>query len=157
MKTRRESPSRVLSPRGRPGEGRKLRSSPVSPPPPRTRPQLSPAVGGRALGSSDVARPITVALGGQLPELRLRVRGPDGVPLAGKSAVLFSAPLDGSEFTSLVSSARIFHPRAVRLRDASSAAPSNFLSGELLVTNATLLGTSTRRFRVAASVDAAAT
>ena len=34
MKTRRESPSRVLSPRGRPGEGRKLRSSPVSPPPP---------------------------------------------------------------------------------------------------------------------------
>jgi hypothetical protein len=97
------------------------------------------------------ASTLRAALGGALRGISVRVLDARGAPLAGKTALLFSAPPEAAEFASLLASSDVLHPRHALLAGAQSTRSG--LDGLADFPQATLVGSSLRRARLWASVD----
>ena len=82
----------------------------------------------------------TLALGAQLPPIRVRVTGAGGRPIAGKRVLLNSAPPSADEYSSFAARPDLLHPRVAILRDAVSA-PTDY-RGEVTIANVTLVTSS---------------
>ena len=114
--------------------------------------RLTSAVASVELESTTV--PLRIKLDGvtarKIPPFSIVVRDANGFPLVGKVAVLFSAPPEASEFSSLLGSDTL-HPRVAMLTGTQST-PSNF-DGRAFFNNVMLAGSSIRRVRLWVSVD----
>jgi hypothetical protein len=120
---------------------------------------------GRVVLTSDVANarvyvvnssstlPIVTSIGAPLPTLRVRITSSSGDPLRGKTAVLFDAPPEASEYASLASAPDLLHPRSAMLEGEVST-PSN-MDGDAFFYNASIIASALRRVRLWVSVDGA--
>lgn len=94
---------------------------------------------------------LSVRVGDALPTFQVQIKNSNGVGLAGKRAVLLSAPLDAAEFSNLATNPSLFHPRLAFFDNAVSALSD--ASGIATFSNVRLRASSVERVAITVSVD----